>query len=138
VTGTVAVSDRDTGYLCLVDVETAVPFRFGGGTAEGGAVNWYLADPTALESYWDGGDGAVYASFSARTRRARRRPRSSSNRSTAPSPSRTRSRSGESGGGEAGERGCGTALGLISLPQAGSDQEIADGFVTKTDDWRHR
>jgi len=64
VTGTVTVSDRDTGYLCLVDIETAVPFRFGGGTAEGGAVNWYLADPTALESYWDGGDGAVYASFS--------------------------------------------------------------------------
>lgn len=63
LTGTITVSDRETGYLCLLDADSPVSFSFGGEAADGGAVNWYLCDPTTLESYWAGGTAGVFASF---------------------------------------------------------------------------
>jgi hypothetical protein len=62
-THTVTVSDRETGYLCLLDVDAPVSLSFSGETVEGGRVNWYLCDPARLDSYWTGGDQAVFASF---------------------------------------------------------------------------
>lgn len=63
LTGTITVSDRETGYLCLLDADSRVSFSFAGETADGGAVNWYLCDPTTLESYWTGSMAGVFASF---------------------------------------------------------------------------
>jgi hypothetical protein len=60
---TVSVSDREMGYLCLVDVDAPVSLSFSGETVEGGAVNWYLCDPSQLDTYWAGGTQAVFASF---------------------------------------------------------------------------
>jgi hypothetical protein len=63
LTGTVAVTDRETGYLCQVDTGTAVSIAFAGEAVDGGSVNWYLGDASALASYWDGSEESLFASF---------------------------------------------------------------------------
>ncbi|WP_254822721.1 hypothetical protein [Haloglomus halophilum] len=63
LTGTVAVSDRETGYLCQVDTGAAVSIAFAGEAVDGGSVNWYLGDASALASYWDGSEESLSASF---------------------------------------------------------------------------
>jgi hypothetical protein len=63
LTGTVVVSDRETGYLYRVDTGTAVSMAFAGEAVDGGSVNWYLGDASALASYWDGSEESLFASF---------------------------------------------------------------------------
>lgn len=65
LTGTVAVSGRETGYLCHLDTGTPVSLAFAGETVDGGSVNWHLADATALGTYWEGSEESMFASFPA-------------------------------------------------------------------------